>query len=129
MAIAEYPTPSVNSSNPDPLVSYKLPSKHTVDTTTYDDGAVDAARRSGGSGVQRWYLFYDGLTAAQAALIDAHADAAILPEGDGPSAISFNYRDVDSGTLYGGVRYQSFERPIHKQKDIQQRVIYLVKYP
>lgn len=129
MAIAEFPSPSVNSSNPDPLVSYKLLDKFQVDSTVYDDGGVDTALRNGGNGTQRWYLFYDGLTALQAALLDAHVALAKLPEGDGPSAFSFNYRDVDSAILYGSVRYQSYERPVHKQKDIQTRTIQLVKYP
>lgn len=129
MALAEYPTPSVNSSNPDPLVSYKLLDKFQVDSIQYDDAGIDTALRNGGSGIQRWYLFYDGLTAVQAALLDAHVATAKLSEGDGPSAHSFNYRDVDSATLFSGVRYQSYERPIHKNKDIQTRVVYLVKFP
>lgn len=103
--------------------------KFQVDSTVYDDGGVDTALRNGGNGIQRWYLFYDGLTAVQAALLDAHVALAKLSEEDGPSAHSFNYRDVDSATLFGGVRYQSYERPIHKQKDIQTRVVYLVKFP
>lgn len=129
MALAEFPTPSVSSGNPDPLVSYKLLDKFQVDTSTFDDGAVDTALRSGGAGTQRWYLFYDGLTAVQAAILDSHVATAKLPEGDGPSAHAFSYRDVDSGTLYGSVRYQSYDRPIHKQKDIQTRTVYLIKYP
>jgi hypothetical protein len=129
MALAEYPTPSVNSSYPDPLVSYKMPDKFQVDSTTFDDGGVDTALRSGGNGIQRWYLFYDGLTAVQAAILDSHMATAKLPEGDGPSAFSFNYRDVDSAILYSGVRYQSYDRPIHKNKDIMQRTVLLVKYP
>lgn len=129
MALAEFPTPSVNSSNPDPLISYKLLDKFQVDSSQYDDGGIDTALRSGGAGTQRWYLFYDGLTAVQAALLDAHVATAKLAEGDGPSAWTFNYRDVDSATLYSGVRYQSYERPIHKQKDIQTRTVVLVKFP
>lgn len=129
MALAEFPLPSVNSSYPDPLVSYKMRDKFQVDSTVYDDGGVDTALRNGGSGIQRWYMFYDGLTAAQAAILDAHNDTAKMPEGDGPSAYSFNFRDPDSGILYTGVRYQTYDRPIHKQKDIQQRLVILVKFP
>lgn len=128
MAISEYPSPSVNSSNPDPLVSYKMLDKFQVDSTQYDDGGIDTALRNGGNGIQRWYLFYDGLTALQAALLDAHVALAKLSEEDGPSAFSFSYRDIDSAILYGGVRYQSYDRPIHKQKDIQQRTVILVKF-
>lgn len=129
MAVAEYPTPSVSSSNPDPLVSYKMLDKFQVISTRYDDGGIDTALQSGGVGIQRWYLFYDGMTAVQAALLDAHVALAKLSEDDQPSAQTFNYRDVDSATLFSGVRYQSYERPVHKQKDLQTRTVILVKFP
>lgn len=129
MAVAEYPLPSTDSGNPDPLISYKLLDKFQVDSIHFDDGGVATALRSGGVGIQRWYLFYDGLTAALAAILDAHVALAKLSDDGQPSAETFNMRDVDSGTLYGGVRYQSYDRPIHKNKDIQTRTVILVKFP
>lgn len=129
MSVAEYPLPSVDVNNPDPLVSYKLLDKFQVDSITFDDGGKDTSLRSGGVGIQRWYMFYDGLTAIQAAILDAHVALAKLSDDDQPSAFTFSFRDPDSAILYGGVRYQSFDRPVHKLKDIQTRTILLVKFP
>lgn len=129
MPIAEYPLPSVDSANPDPLVSYKLLDKFQVNSVRYDDGGMDTALQNGGVGTQAWYMFYDGLTAVQAALLDSHVALAKLPDGDGPSANTFNLRDVDTAILYSGVRYLSYDRPVHKNKDIQQRLVILIKYP
>lgn len=129
MSVAEYPLPSVSGSNPDPLVSYKLLDKFQVDSITFDDGGRDTALRSGGVGIQVWYLFYDGLFAVQAAILDSHVALAKLPEDDQPSAYTFNFRDPDTGTLYAGVRYKSFDRPVHKLKELQTRTVILIKYP
>lgn len=129
MALPEFPLPSVSATNPDPPISYKMLDKFQVSATRYDDGGIDTVLQNGGSGIQRWYLSYDNLTAVQAAILDTHVALAKLSEGDEPSAYSFSMRDVDSGILYGGVRYQSYERPTHKLKDIQQRTIILVRYP
>lgn len=127
MPIAEFPLPS-NGANPDPLITYKLPIDYQVSFTEYDDGGRDFKMQSGGSGIQRWYLFYDGLNEAEAAILDAHVETA--KQGvDGMSAFTFNLRDPDTALLYSGVRYQSFERPVHKLKAIQTRTILLVKFP
>lgn len=128
MAIAEYPLPSVSASNPDPLVTYKLPITYQTGFTEYDDGGRDYKLQNGGTGIQRWYLFYDGLTAAQAAILDAWIETAKLG-ADGFSAFSANFRDPDTATLYTGVRVQSYDRPVHKLKAVQARTIVLVKFP
>lgn len=128
MAVAEYPLPSVNAANPDPLVTYKLPNEYQTAFTAYDDGGRDSAMQNGGTGIQRWYLFYDGMFAADAAILDAYVETTKLG-ADGFSAFTFNFRDPDTATLYSGVRVQSYERPIHKLKAIQQRTVYLVKFP
>lgn len=125
---AEFPLPSVSGSNPDPLVTYKLPIDYQVDFTEYDDGGRDFALRSGGTGIQRWYLFYDGMTAAEAAILDAWIETVKLGP-DGMSAYSANFRDPDTATLYTGVRVESYDRPVHKLKAVQTRTVMLVKYP
>lgn len=128
MAIAEYPLPSVSGSNPDPLVTYKLPVEYQVGFTEYDDGGRDFALQSGGTGVQRWYLFYDGMTAAEAAILDVWVETAKLGP-DGLSANAGNFRDPDTAILYSGVRVESYERPVHKLKAVQSRTCVLVKFP
>lgn len=129
MPPAEYPLPSTNAANPDPLISYKQLDKYQVGYSNYDDGGIETALQHGGTGIQRWYFLYDGLFAVQAAILDAHVETAKLPEGGGPSAYAFNMRDPDSAILYSGVRYESYERPVHEQKDLQRRLVILVKHP
>lgn len=127
MAIAEYPLPSVNSSNPIPSVWYQLPERFQVGSTDYDDGGKDVKLQNGGNGIRRWVLNYVNISATQAALLDSHMYAAKISE-DGLSAHVFNYKDKD-GTLYANVRYQSYERPAHVKSHIQSRSVVLVKYP
>ena len=119
---------SVSSSNPRPLVFYEMPETFNVEFTEYDDKGRDFKLQSGGNGVKRWFIFYDGLTSAEAAILDAHMLSAKLDE-NGLSANSFNFRDRDTTTLYSGVRYERYERPAHKLKNIQTRTIQLVKFP
>lgn len=127
MAIAEFPLPSVSGSNPIPSVWYQLPERFQVGSTDYDDGGKDVKLQNGGNGIKRWVLNYAVIPAAQAAILDSHMYAAKISE-DGLSANVFNYRDKD-GTLYAGVRYQSYERPAHVKSHIQFRNIVLVKFP
>lgn len=128
MPIAEFPLPSVNANNPDPLVTYKLPNEYQTAFTEYDDGGRDFALQHGGVGIQRWYLFYDGMTVVQAAVLDAWVETAKLGP-DGFSANAGNFTDPDTAILYSNVRVQSYERPIHKNKDIQTRTVILVRFP
>src|ERR1051325_1565526 len=123
---SEFPLPSVSGSNPKPLIWYQLPEEFQVNFTEYDDGGRDTVLQSGGSGIKRWVLNYDGLTETEAAVLDAHALSARLDE-NGFSAYSFNYRDRD-GTLYSFVRYEKYERPAHQKKWAQARNIQLAKF-
>lgn len=128
MPIAEYPLPSVNSTYPIPSVVYQMPERFQVGVTQYDDGGRDTKLQNGGNGIKSWVLTYAVLSAAAAAILDAHALAAKLGE-DGPSAITFNFRDPTDGTLYAGCRYLQYNRPSHVKRWIQSREIVIVKYP
>lgn len=128
MAIAEFPLPALNAANPDPLVTYKLPNENPQDSTEYDDGGRDFALRSGGTGIQRWYLFYDGMTAAEAAILDSWIETVRLGP-DGLAAYASTFRDPDTAILYSGVRVESYDRPVHKLKAVQTRTVTLVKFP
>lgn len=104
-----------------------MPEIFQVGFTAYDDGGRDFKLQNGGNGIKRWILVYDGLTAALAAILDAHMLTAKLDES-GLSAFSFNYRHRDT-TLYSGVRYEKYERPQHKRIWVQTRNITLIKFP
>lgn len=124
---AEFPLPSVSSSNPQPNVWYQLPEESQVDFTPYDDGGRDTALQNGGVGIKRWVLNYNGLTEAKAAILDAHMLTARL-NAEGFSAYGFNYRDRD-GTLYANVHYEKYDRPAHQKIWGQARNIQLAKFP
>lgn len=80
------------------------PEEFVVGKTEYDDGGADYKLQHGGNGVKRWIIKYDGLTAAQAAILDAHL-ASTFYSSDQGSAIGFNFRDRDTTTLYSNVHY------------------------
>ena len=128
MPPAVFPSLAASSSNPRPLIFYKMPNVYQTAFTEYDDGGRDFALQHGGTGIQRWYISYDGLTAVEAAILDSHAESAKLGP-DGFSAYTFGFTDRDTSVVYTGVRYQSYERPAHKNKDIQSRTIVLVRFP
>lgn len=128
MPIAEFPLPSVSAGNPTPLIWYQIqPEVFQVDFIEYDDGGRDLKLQNGGGGIKSWFLFYDGLIAALAAILDAHMLTARL-NNEGLSAFGFNYRDRD-GTLYANVHYQKYERAQHKRIWVQSRTIQLIKFP
>jgi hypothetical protein len=104
MAIAEFPMVSTSGSNPPTLYFQLEPEEFVVSRTVFDDGGADYKLQSGGTGVKRWILKYDGLTAAQAAILDAHVASAFYSEDMG-SAIGFNFRDRDTAVLYSNVHY------------------------
>lgn len=106
-----------------------MPERFQVDSTEYDDGGRDTKLQNGGNGIKSWVLNYDGLNQTWAAILDAHALAAKLANGDGPSANTFSFRDPWDATLYSGVRYLSYERPAHNKRWAQARQVVLVKYP
>jgi len=121
---------SVSGSNPRPLDFLPLPEKFSGGSSKMDDGGVIAAQQHGGNGVRVWRLSYRGLTAAQAAVLDAHFASAKWLEDEGMSAQTFNFRErSDVGTtLYSGVRYTKYEVS-HKKIWDRAREVELTKYP
>lgn len=104
MAAAEFPFPSVSGSNPAPLFFEMLQEEFVVSRTIYDDNGADYKLQAGGSGKKTWTFKYDGLTAAQAAILDSHLASAYYSPDDG-SALGFNFRDYRTGTLYSNCHY------------------------
>lgn len=135
---AEFPTPAVSGSNPIPMFYEAEPEGFVVGKTVYDDNGADYKLQNGGAGVRRWILRYDGLTAAQAAILDAHLAACFYSEDEG-SAFGFNFRahtigdlpwTSTAGTLYSGVHYApGGYRKSHEHADICTREIILEKRP
>lgn len=106
-----------------------------IGRTIYDDNGADYKLQHGGAGLKRWIIKYDGLTAAQAAIIDAHLASCFYSEDEG-SAYGFNLRHhiggedwtSTNGTLYSGVHYApGGYRKSHIKVEIQSREIVLEK--
>jgi hypothetical protein len=112
VAVAEYPLPSVSSSNPIPLFFERAQEEFIVNRTIYDDNGADTALQAGGSGLIVWHIRYDGLTLAEAAILDAHLATAFYSADEG-SAYGFNFRhhipgdtwSSTAGTLYANCHY------------------------
>lgn len=110
MAVAEFPLPHVSGSNPIPLFYEALPEEFRVSRTIYDDNGADTALQHGGSGRKVWSLKYDGLTAAEAAILDNWVATTFYDPENG-SAYGFNFRahvvgsawTSSGGTLYANV--------------------------
>ena len=96
---AEFPLPSVSSSNPAPLFYEQLPDEFVVSSTKYDDGGVDYKLQAGGSGVKTYVLKYDGLTLALAQILDNWVATMFYSEDEG-SAYGANFREHVPGTVW-----------------------------
>jgi hypothetical protein len=96
---AEYPSPSVSGSNPEPLFYEAAPEEHVVNRTIYDDNGADTALQTGGVGRKVWAIKYDGLTLAQAAILDNWAASMFYSPEEG-SAYGANFREHVPGTVW-----------------------------
>lgn len=87
-----------------------LPEKFIVGRTIYDDNGADYKLQHGGNGMRQWIVRYDGLTVAQATILNSWAASMFYSEDNG-SAYGANFRHHipetawtnTSGTLYSGV--------------------------
>lgn len=134
----EFPLPSVSGSNPSPLFFEQQPEEFVVGKTVYDDNGADYKLQHGGSGRKSWVIKYDGLTLAQAAILDAWAATMFYSPEEG-SAYGANLREHvpgtpytdGSGTLYSNVHIApgGYKRSHVKAANIQAREFILEKRP
>lgn len=96
--------PRVSASNPRPVYYEALREEFVVSRTIYDDNGADYKLQNGGAGMKRWVIKYDGLTADEAAIFDAHVDSAFYSPDEG-SAFGFQLHDYVTDVLYGSVHY------------------------
>lgn len=132
---AEFPFPSVSASNPTPLYYEMLPEQFVVGKTVYDDNGADYKLQHGGLGYKRFIIRYDGLTLAQAALLDAWAVSMFYSEDEG-SAYGANMRHhvageawtSTNGTLFSNVHISpGGYKTSHSKAAIQAREFVLEK--
>lgn len=134
---SEFPFPSVNSSYPQPLYYEALPEQFVVGKTVYDDNGADFKLQHGGIGHKRFIIRYDGLTLAQAAILDAWVVSMFYSEEEG-SAYGANMRHhiarevwtSVNGTLFSNVHIApSGFKTSHTKVGIQAREFLLEKRP
>jgi hypothetical protein len=121
---AEFPLPSVSGSNPRyESCTQQAPDYQIGESPEYQDGGKDF-NLDAATPTRRWALVYDGLTLAEAAILDAHFDSAY------GEAFGFNFRDPKTTTLYSAVHYEKdgYEKS-HTKDWLQRRVIKLIKRP
>lgn len=135
---AEFPLPAVSGSNPIPLFYEVMVQEFVVSRTIYDDNGADYKLQNGGAGKRTWVLKYELLTAAQAAILDAHLASCFYSEDEG-SAYGFNFREhvigdapwtSTAGTLYSNVHYApgGYQKS-HGHADVCAREVILEKRP
>lgn len=137
MAVAEFPLPSLSGSNPVPLFFEAQPEEFVVGKTVYDDNGADYKLQHGGNGKKTWIIKYDGLTLAQAAILDNWAATTFYSPDEG-SAYGFNFRahvpgdywTSTAGTLYSGCHIApGGYKKSHIKTDIQAREFTIEKRP
>lgn len=93
-----------------------------VDKHIYDDSSASVVMRND-SGPIRWTIRYDGLTAAQAATLDAHLNDA------GGEAFGFSLTNPRTLTVYTNVHYDGEYGEDHTKTWSNSREIHLIQYP
>ena len=98
----------------------------TIDSK-YEDGGKDY-NTSADTPPQRWTLEYDGLTEAQAKVLDDHYASAL------GTVLGFSFTEprnvpwTTTGSTYTDVHYENYTKN-HTQVGIQSREIVLIKRP
>lgn len=78
---------------------------------------------------RRFSIYWDGLTLVQAAILDAHLDAASYSDDEG-SAYTFNFTLPTTGETVAGVRYaKGGYRTSHSKQWVQRREVLLERLP
>lgn len=109
MSVAEFPLPHVSGSNPIPLFFEELEEQFVVQKTIFDDNGADTGLQAGGVGLRQWLIRYDGLTLAEAAILDNWM-ATTFYSPDNGSAYGFNFRSHIANTAWtssGGTLYSN----------------------
>lgn len=137
MALAEFPFPSVSSTNPIPLYYERLPEEFRTHIHVYDDNGADYGLQTGGTGLTVFIIRYDGLTLTEAALLDNWAATTFYDPENG-SAYGFNFRHHIAGTAWtstAGTLYANCHigpggyKTSHTQAQIQAREFIIWKRP
>lgn len=96
---SEFPFPSVNSSYPTPLYYQEEPEGFRVHRTIFDDNTHEKSLQAAASGVRTFRIRYDGLTLAEALILDTWAESMFYDPENG-SGYGANFRCHVPGTVW-----------------------------
>lgn len=116
--ISVFPDSTFNG-GPAAVKQMLLPPEFVTTIFKFEDGGEDVNVRP--CGPQRWVLVYEGLTEAEAKILDDHFNLA----KDGVNDFSFYY--ARAGASYSGVRYASYQVSPHVKYTILTRRIELIR--
>src|SRR5215204_5797973 len=99
MPPGEFPFLHANASAAYPLFYEEMPEDFVVTQTIFDDNGDETGLQAGGQGRLVINVRYNGVTAAQAAIFDAHIALAFYSQDKG-SAYKFNLRRHIPGDVW-----------------------------
>ena len=111
--------PTTDLGGPYPLKVVPFPDEYPVVDYEFEDGGYEC--NVSPCGVKRWQIIYEGLTGAQAAVLDDHFDEAKKDVND------FTYTTRE-GVVYTGCHYEEYVTAKHKLLDIQARTLTIARY-
>lgn len=114
--------PSVSIGGPRPLKLVVREQEYPTGSLVFEDGGIETNITSP-CGRMEMDLTYDGLSQAEAQLLDDHFDEAKKDVND------FLFLDYHSGRLLAGCKYVSYRKPQHTKHWSGKRQITLVKEP
>jgi hypothetical protein len=88
----------------------------------YTDGGQDSFLASTTPSEIVWEIEYDGILASEAVTLDAHNDSAY------DTHLQFNFTDPETGTTHA-VKYLEYQRGARTHRDINKRLVKLIKRP
>lgn len=128
MPISQFPT-RYNAAHPSEpaadthLILQDVTPERGISIQTFKDNGKSRGTESPNAVTLRWILIYDGESATDAAVYDAHYVESL--EG----LLPFSFRHPRTGILYTDVYYESFVYPQHEHLNSQRREITLIKSP
>ena len=106
MTIGDYPTDTTLGANV--LTVINQPVEYKFEKYMFEDGACVVNVQP--CGIQRWELYYDGLTQAQRDTLTDHYNSAM------GKVNSFSFTHPRSGTTYTGVQYEGIDIQHHTKR-------------
>lgn len=119
---SQYPTPDIGG--PQYSRCQIIDKKYPVTAgPKYTDGGQDTVLGNSTPSEIIWEIEHPGMSQAEIAVLDAHNDSAF------DTHLQFTFRDPETETLWGGVKYLEYQRGTRDMRWSDKRVTRLIKRP